>query len=174
MDDGTFTVGELLDRDAEQYPENEAVVCGATRLTYAGLKAKVDLVARGLLASGVQKGDHVALLLDNRPEWLMVSLAVAKLGAVLVPINIRYRIHELGYLLGHARPSVLILVDHFHQAHFPEMLFELSPEFRNSPKGVVKSERFKSLRQIFCLSEREYRGGDDEAGYFGHRGLPPV
>ena len=73
-------------------------------------------------------------------------------------INIRYRFYELVYLLSHARPSVLILIDRFHQADFIEMLFELDPQLRNSPKGALNSEKFKSLRHIFCLSEREYPG----------------
>jgi fatty-acyl-CoA synthase len=158
MGDLSFTVGDLLDRNAERYPEKQAVVCEKFRFTYGELKAKVDLVGRGLLGVGVKKGDHVAILMDNRPEWLLVCLAVAKLGAVLVPINIRYRLHELAYLLSHARPSVLILIDRFHQADFIEMLFELDPKLRNSPKGAVIPEKFKSLRHIFCLSEREYPG----------------
>jgi fatty-acyl-CoA synthase len=158
MDDFPSTVGDLLDRNAERYPENEAVVCEKVRFTYADLKDRVDLVGRGLLAAGVGRGDHVALLMDNRPEWVLVCLAAAKLSAVLVPINIRYRLHELAYLLTHARPSVLIQIDRFHQADFTEMLFELDPNLRDSPKGAVKSEKFKSLRQIFCLSERDIPG----------------
>jgi non-ribosomal peptide synthetase component E (peptide arylation enzyme) len=61
MGDVSFTVGDLLDRNADRYPESQAVVCGKTKLTYAELKARVDQVARGLLASGVKKGDPVAL-----------------------------------------------------------------------------------------------------------------
>ncbi len=158
MGDLSFTVGDLLDRNAACHPEKQAVVCEKIRFTYGELKAKVDLVGRGLLGAGVKKGDHVALLMDNRPEWLLVCLAVAKIGAVVVPINTRYRLHELAYLLTHARPSLLILIDRFHQADFIEMLFELDPSLRNSPREAVRSEKFKSLRQIFCLSEREYPG----------------
>ncbi len=158
MGDVFFTVGDMLDRNAERYPGRQAIVCKNTNLTHAELKAKVDLVARGLLATGVKKGDHIALLMDNRPEWLLICLAAAKVGAILVPINIRYRLHELAYLLTHARPSVLILIDRFHQADFIEMLFELDPSIRNSPRGAVKSEKFRSLRQIFCLADRDYPG----------------
>lgn len=135
MGDVSFTVGGLLDRNAQRYPENQAVVWEKTRLTYAELKTKVDLVARGLLALGVKKGDHVALLMDSRPEWLMVCLAIAKLGAVLVPINIRYRLHELAYLLGHASPSLLIMIDRFHQANFTEMLLASIRNFGVKKKG---------------------------------------
>jgi len=152
------TVGDLLDRNAERCPDRQAIVCEKTNLTYLELKIRVDLVARGLLGTGVKKGDHVALLMDNRPEWLLVCLAAAKIGAVLVPINIRYRLHELAYLLTDSRPSVLILIDRFHNANFIEMLFELDPKLRNSPKGSVKSERFKTLGHIFCLSDQEYPG----------------
>jgi fatty-acyl-CoA synthase len=158
MGDVCFTVGDFLDRNAECYPDCPAVICEKINLTHAELKAKVEQVARGFRAIGLKKGDRVALLMDNRPEWLLVCLAVAKLGAVLVPINIRYRLYELAYLLSHARPSVLILIDRFHQTDFIEMLFKLDPKLRNSPKGAVNSEKFESLRHIFCLSQREYRG----------------
>ncbi len=158
MGEPSFTVGDLLDHNARKFPDNQAVVWEKIGLTYAELKTRVNLVARGLLASGVKKGDHVALLMDNRPEWLMICLAIAKIGAVLVPINIRYRLHELAYLLRHARPSLLITIDHFHQADFIEMLFDLDPKLRTQKKGGLKSEKFKSLRRIVCHSDQDYPG----------------
>ena len=75
------TLGALLDEMAAARPDAEAVVfCGA-RLTYAELRHQSDQLARALLALGVGRGDRVALLLPNRPEWLIGAFAAAKIGA---------------------------------------------------------------------------------------------
>lgn len=158
MDDDLITVGYLLDKNAAFYPQDLAIVCGSSRVTYQELKDKVDRVARGLLALGLKKGDRLALLMDNRPEWLMVGLAAAKIGAILVPINIRYRLHELEYLLVHAKPSLLIMIDRFSTANFAEMLLELCPELKNQRGGKVSLKKFKSLQYILSLSDRENPG----------------
>jgi fatty-acyl-CoA synthase len=156
--ESSVTAGRLLDKNAELYPENLAVVCAGSRITYRELRDRTDRVARGLLALGVEKGERIALLMDNRPEWIIVCLAVAKIGAVLVPVNIRYRLHELDYLLGHAKPSWLILIDQFSNANYPEMLFELCPELESQKGPRLSLGKFKSLKSIFTLSDGEYPG----------------
>jgi fatty-acyl-CoA synthase len=158
MRNDSVTVGLLVDRNADLHPQNLAVVCEDSRITYRELKDKVDRVARGFLALGVKEGDRVALLMDNRPEWITVCLAVAKIGAVLVPVNIRYRLHELEYLFGHAKPSVLIMIDHFSKANFIEMFIELCPDLKKQKRGNLRLEKFKSLRQVIAVSERENPG----------------
>ena len=158
MKNDSVTVGYLLDKNAELYPQDLAVVCDDSRITYRELRDRADRVARGLLALDLKKGDRVALLMDNRPEWIVVCLAVARIGAVLVPINIRYRLHELDYLLGHAKPSVLIMIDRFSTANFTELLFELCPGLKNQGGGKLSPEKFKSLQYILSLSDRENPG----------------
>src|SRR4030042_5685852 len=158
MDDDLITVGYLLDKNAAYYPQELAIVCENSRVTYRELRDRTNQVARGLLALGLKKGDRVALLMDNRPEWLMAGLAAAKIGAVLVPINIRYRLHELEYLLAHAQPSLLIMIDRFSTANFAEMLLELCPELKHQRGGKVSLKKFKSLQYILSLSDRENPG----------------
>ena len=83
------------------YPDVEALVDVAQgrRWTYAELNADVDVVARGLMALGIEKGDRVGIWAPNCAEWTIVQYATAKIGAILVNINPAYRTHELAYVL---------------------------------------------------------------------------
>ena len=152
------TLGKTLERNAVQYGNCLAVVSEKTKITYGDLNHRVDQVARGFLALGIKKGDRVALLMDNRPEWLVVDFALAKVGAILVPINIRYRQHELDYILNHSKPTVLILIDRFIKTDFTEIFYDLCPELKNQKKESLALKKFPWLKFIFCLSDQEYAG----------------
>ena len=90
-------------------PAHPAIVCGARRMTYGEFDGLVNRVAHALAARGVQAGGRVALLLPNGPEFLAVTHAAGKLGALAVPINHRWRRDEIAYLLADAAPAALIL-----------------------------------------------------------------
>ncbi|HEX6024035.1 MAG TPA: AMP-binding protein, partial [Solirubrobacter sp.] len=77
----------MLDELARARPDADAVVSRDRRLTYAELRARADELARALLAVGVRKGDRVAVLLPNRPEWLVAAFAIGKVGAVTVGVS---------------------------------------------------------------------------------------
>src|SRR5262245_14394513 len=95
------TLPDLLDEIAARDPGHEFIVSGSQRLSYADTRARARQLARGLRSLGVRRGDTVALLMSNRPEWLLVDFAVALLGATLVPISTWSRPRELGYVLDH-------------------------------------------------------------------------
>ena len=102
------TVGDLLDRQAEAAADKEALVyrypeIGSNlRLTYGALRDEANRVAKGLMALGIRLGDHVALLASNLPEWVLLEMALAKIGAVLVTVNTNLRQAELEYVLRQA------------------------------------------------------------------------
>ncbi len=79
-----------------------------TQLTYAELFTAAERLACGLQMHGLQKGDRVAFYVDGRPEFAVAYLAVIRLGAVMVPINLRYRKLEIGHILADCRPRWLI------------------------------------------------------------------
>lgn len=158
MENQRDTTGKLLERNAELYPQCPAVVSGEKRITYAELNAEANRLARGFLALKIGKGDRVALLMDNRPEWLSMAFAVGKIGAILVPINIRYRSHELNYILNHCSPKILVMIDSFFNADFVEIMYGLCPELKNSEKDKLSLKKFPSIKQIFCFSEEEFPG----------------
>src|SRR5262245_10003148 len=106
-----LTFGDVVDRAADQWGDREALFFEGRRWSFAELRDETDRAARGLIASGVQVGDHVCLWLVNRPEYLFIFFAVAKVGAVLVPINTRFRTRDMAYILNQSDATTLISVD---------------------------------------------------------------
>jgi fatty-acyl-CoA synthase len=107
------TMGHLLDRQAERSPDAEALVMPGDRLTYRELAERSDAAAGKLLELGVRAGDKVAILLENRVEFVLALFAIAKLGAISVPVNARFKAHELGHVLDHADVSLVLTSDRF-------------------------------------------------------------
>jgi acyl-CoA synthetase (AMP-forming)/AMP-acid ligase II len=105
-----MTIPEALAAAVDRFGDDEALVDGPVRLTFGQLSAEVDLVARALVASGVQKGDRVALWAPNGADWVITSFAVYAAGAVLVPLNTRYRGEEAGHVLRTSRARLLFTV----------------------------------------------------------------
>jgi 3-oxocholest-4-en-26-oate---CoA ligase len=112
-----FNVADLFEATADLVPAREAVVCGVHRLTYAGLDARSNALARWLLARGVRAGDHIALWLYNGVEYLEASLAAFKIRAVPLNVNYRYVPTEVEYVL---RDSDAVAV--IHEAEFGSTL----------------------------------------------------
>lgn len=103
-----MTPGQLLDQRATELPEREALVYSCypeaggmldIRWTYREYRDRVDAVARGLLALGFQKGEHIAVWAINLPEWPLLELAASKAGLVLVTVNPVLRAQEVEYIL---------------------------------------------------------------------------
>src|SRR5579871_7020614 len=86
------SVHEMLSNAVTRRPEGLALICGEETLTYAELDTLVAHVAGGLRARGVEKGDRVAMVIANSIEFVVVMFAIARLGAVSVPLNIRHQL----------------------------------------------------------------------------------
>ena len=140
------TLPDLLDEMAARQPAHELIVDsgGARRLTYAETRAQVRELAGGLLRAGVKHGDTVAMLMNNRPEWLLVGFAVTMLGATLVPISTWSRPRELEYVLNHCEASLLITVPRFGGQDYLGALAELG-----GPGGA----RLPHLRRVVVVGE---------------------
>jgi acyl-CoA synthetase (AMP-forming)/AMP-acid ligase II len=107
------TVPALLSAVAATYPDAEAVVDGTERVTFAGLQEAVEEAAAALAAAGVEKGGSVAVWAPNSLRWIVVQLAVARLGALLVPLNTRFKGPEAAYILRRSRARILFTVADF-------------------------------------------------------------
>jgi fatty-acyl-CoA synthase len=103
-----LTVGELIALQAQRSPDAVALSEGARRITFRELERRVNRTAHALAAQGIVRGERVALLAENRPEWIELVLACAKLGAILCALNWRLTPHELRHCIGLTTPSVLI------------------------------------------------------------------
>ena len=101
-------VYEMLVNSVEQFPTKEALVKDETRLTYQELKTTVDIVASNLLDMQIKKGDRIAILLKNEIEFVLTTLACAKIGATFIPLNTKLIASELIYMLTDSSPKVLI------------------------------------------------------------------
>src|SRR5216683_7519504 len=100
---------EILSRTAERYPENEAVISRGVNLTYRELDALVNAFANALLDMGIRKGDRVCLLMTNRPEFLVSWFALARIGAIISPMNPSYKEREVAYQLGNSEAIAIVV-----------------------------------------------------------------
>ncbi len=101
------TIGDMLRRTAKRWPTRTAIVCGDVTWTYAEFDALCNRVANGLSARGVAKGDRIAVLSRNSHAFAALRFALARLGAVLVPINFMLGPDEVAYILRHAGARLL-------------------------------------------------------------------
>src|SRR4051812_27733054 len=126
------TIGANLQRVAAEHGDREALVEVATgrRWTYRELDAEVDVLARGLLALGIEKGDRVGIWAPNCAEWTIVQYATAKVGAVLVNINPAYRTHELAFALNQSGLRLLFSAESFKASDYRAMLEEVRHDTR--------------------------------------------
>ena len=131
------TIPALLDEQALRFADREAVVGSGQRLSYAALRAAVRNAAKGLMALGVASGDHVAILMDNRPEWIVAFLAVQQLGATVVGLNTWATPREMAFSLAHAEVNYLIAVGQFRRNDYRAMLEDMQPHAGQFPHQVV-------------------------------------
>ncbi|SHV34057.1 Fatty-acid-CoA ligase FadD35 [Mycobacteroides abscessus subsp. abscessus] len=124
------TIGANFERTVTAYPDTLALVDRGQglRYTYAELNAEVDLIARGLMARGVDKGDRVGVWSPNCAQWIVTQLATAKIGAILVNVNPAYRVHELAYALGQSGMRVLVSATSFKTSDYAAMIDEVRPQ----------------------------------------------
>jgi fatty-acyl-CoA synthase len=161
-----LTLGQMVDRAAEQLPDREAIVFKGERVTYAQLRRRADDFARGLLTLGLRPGDHVVLWMPNCVEWSVANLGIAKIGAVTVTCNSRYKAIEVDYVLRQSDAKALIMVDRFEVAgiDYLAILDELCP-------GGGRAA-FPTLRHVVVLGGRRPPGavGFDEIERSGRGG----
>lgn len=108
-----MSVGSVLRRAAANYPDKVALICGDRRIPYRELNRRVNRVANSLLSMGLHKGDRVAVLLHNCPEFIEIYFACAKSGAIFVPINNLLKQKEFVTIVAYLKPRFLIFDDDF-------------------------------------------------------------
>ncbi|MFJ7663416.1 AMP-binding protein [Lysinibacillus sp. NPDC097162] len=154
------TIGQLLDEQSKKYPKNEALVYADRdlRMTYEELNHQSRLVARGLMALGIEKGDHIAVWTTNVPEWVQLQFGTGKMGAPIVTVNTNYRAHELEYLLRQSDAKTIILIENYRDHSFMNTLQEICPELENCEPGKLQSERLPLLKNVILIGETKYPG----------------
>ena len=151
-------LGDLPAAAARRWDAREALVCEGKRWTYRAFDREVDRVAKGLIALGVEQGEHVALWMTNRAEWLFLTFAIAKIGAVLVPLNTRYRTDDVAYTVRQSDSGTWISIDRSGPVDYAAMLAEVLPGLAAQDPRAASIEGFPRLRRLVVLGESEVPG----------------
>ena len=117
------TVAEALEARGEEHADRVFLISGTRRLTYGQVNAQSTALATALRELGIEAGDRIALDLPNWTEFVIGMFAAAKLGAVIVPLNPRYTVPELQYMLRHSESAVVVTAEEFGGVDYLE-LFE--------------------------------------------------
>jgi fatty-acyl-CoA synthase len=144
------TIAGNLARTVATFGANEAVVSRHqnVRLTYRQLWDEVDVVARGLLGLGVDRGDRVGIWAPNCVEWTLVQFATARVGAILVNVNPAYRPNELAYALRQSGVRMLITAEEFKTSRYLEMIASVRDEL-------------PALERVITIGSARADGADD-------------
>ncbi len=162
-----LTIGDLLDQQAAARPDCEAVVYRYPelgldlRLTYREYRDEVNRLAKGMLALGIEKGDHVAVWATNLPEWLVLMMALAKIGAVMVTVNTNYRAAELEYVLRQGDISTLAMIAAYRDNSFLEAIYSVAPELKqitDPAREELRCARLPLLKRVILLGEKPQTG----------------
>ncbi len=144
------TLGDYLSSVAEKYPDRIAIKYNDRDYvrTWKELDEEVDRVAKGFLALGIGKGDHVAIWATNVPQWFLTLFACSKIGAVLVTVNTNYKLFETEYLLRQSDTKLLVLIEGTKAVNYCDIMEELCPEMKDCNVGSLESRRLPCLRGV--------------------------
>jgi fatty-acyl-CoA synthase len=169
-----ITTGDLLNHRARSQPDKEALVYNypeiglSMRLTYRQYREESDRLSKGLLALGIGKGENIAIWAPNIPEWALLQMAVAKIGAVLVTINSNYKAQELEYVLRQGDISTLFTVRGHRGNSYIDSIDSIVPGRRSTTNPLdqrLDSARLPILERIVLI------GGETEPGLIGYNDL---
>ena len=156
-----LTVGDLLDLRANEIPDKEAIVYNypesglELRLNYRQYNDVVNRLAKGLMALGVEKGDHIAVWATNVPEWIFLEMALAKIGAVLVTVNTNYKADEIEYVLRQGDIRMLFMIDGFRNNSYLESIYSILPEIRDIHDPLdqdIRNGKLPELRKVVLIN----------------------
>jgi fatty-acyl-CoA synthase len=154
------TIGAVFDDTVSRRGSAIALVSRhqGVRWSYAELASEVDAIAAGIRELGIVPGDRVGLWAPNCAEWIVIQLATARIGAILVTINPAYRLAELEHALNLTGCKALVLAERFKSSDYVAMLRELVPEADSSEPGQIDARRVPMLRWIITLGLRTPSG----------------
>ncbi len=120
-------------KDFMVYPDRDL------RFNYSQFNERVEDLAKGLLALGLKKGDHIGIWARNVPDWLTFLFATSKIGAVLVTVNTSYRSHELAYVVKQSDMKALAIIDGFRNVDYVQTVYDIVPELKTQQRGNLTS-----------------------------------
>ena len=147
------TLGDFFAGMAQRQPTREALVSRhqGLRYTYAELHQAARQLASALLGLGLAKGDRIGIWSHNNAEWVLMQLATAQVGLILVNINPAYRTAEVEYALNKVGCKALVAMPQFKTSDYLGMLRELAPELAASQPGALQAARLPTLRTVVWI-----------------------
>jgi fatty-acyl-CoA synthase len=151
------TLDQMLDAATAEFSDRPFVITDRRSWSYHDIQRWSERIAAALVESGVRPGDHVALLMANYPEFVAAKFAIARAGAVAVPINFLNRRDELGYVLQQSDAVLLITMDRFRNLDYLQFLDQLAPDWEQRGGGAA----FPRLKRVvvFPTGEAAVRAG---------------
>ena len=150
-----LTAAATLARTAGAYGAQEAYVGPGERITWARMAEGARRTAAALVAAGVQKGDHVGLLLGNGGAWIQTFLGIASIGAVTVPVNTRFKTEELRFCLKQADVRLLVFADEFLGIDFRALLQSAEP----AADSMLPGTELPELRRAVMIGQGDLPRG---------------
>lgn len=139
---------------AETHPDKDAFVFPDHAITFGELHSKSTALAKALLDMGFKPGENIALLAQNSVHWLVIQLAVAKAGMILVPLNTYYRVEELSYALSHSQSRAIFFTAAFRNNKYLEMVTEAASKGNGDLKKILIAEQAEGCENIGDLIAR--------------------
>jgi fatty-acyl-CoA synthase len=141
-------MGDLPQLAAIRWRGRDALQFRGQWQSFTALAMRVDEAARGLMAAGIEPGERVAVWLNNCPEWIYLMFAIAKIGAIQVPINTRFRTGDATFVIQQAECSTLITHDTSGPIDYWKMVREMVPDRERDVEATVNSVTFPALKRI--------------------------
>jgi acyl-CoA synthetase (AMP-forming)/AMP-acid ligase II len=157
--DPRLTLGRFLTDVAARHRDRVAIHFEGRDISYGELEARSRELARGLVGAGVVKGARVAVLMGNRPEWVVSAFAVGLVGGVLVPVNTFASASEFDFILRHSDASLLLMQPSVLKHRFLVELLDAHPEIGQGSPGRIRCTALPQLRHVACLGLDAARGG---------------
>ncbi|MFP4213551.1 MAG: AMP-binding protein [Desulfohalobiaceae bacterium] len=158
---GKTRIGDVVEENARQLKDNVALAYYEYdfRMSFADFDQMCNRVAKGLMALGVQRGDHFSCWANNLPEWVYTQFGSAKMGGVMVTVNTNFRSYELEYLLKQSDSNTLILTGGIREPdEYIKVVNEVLPELKDSEPGKLQSEKLPYLKNVVYLGEEKIPG----------------
>ena len=149
------TLGGFFDVMVARQPDHPALVSAhqGLRYSYSELQTESNKLAGALLGLQLEPGDRVGIWSHNNAQWLLMQLATAKVGLILVNINPAYRVSELDYALNKVGCKALVTMARFKTSNYIGMLRELAPELTAAEPGKLMSARLPQLKTVVWIDE---------------------
>jgi acyl-CoA synthetase (AMP-forming)/AMP-acid ligase II len=174
--DAPPTVPIFIRSLAKKHGDHELIVLDDRRISYREAESESARLARGLLARGVAKGTRVGVLMPNGPDWLVAWLAVARLGAVLVPLNTFFQTREMHWILRHADVHTLLMLPSLLGHDYCERLEAAAPGLADAGAGPLRLLELPHLRQVYLWGEcdRAWAGSEADLLAAGESEIDPA